>query len=224
MLERHHTVANVVIDHSECAEVFQRHRIDFCCRGELSLEAAAQARQLDVDTLVAELTQAIAARQGGPTPEVRELTTPQLVAHILLNHHEALRRALPFARTLAVKVNRVHGAHNPKLYDLMVAVEELEDTLLPHLEEEERTVFPLLSAQPTDHAAAAKGLESMADEHQQVATLFERIRAATEQFTLPDWACMSYRTLFAELEKLEALTFKRVHLENHVLKPRFVAA
>ena len=34
-------VAKVVLEHSECAEVFQRHRIDFCCRGDMSIEQAA---------------------------------------------------------------------------------------------------------------------------------------------------------------------------------------
>ena len=54
-----------------------------------------------------------------------------------------------------------------------------------------------------------------------VAQLLERIRAASDDFTLPDWACNSYRTLFSELEQLEGDVFTHVHLENHVLRPRF---
>ena len=40
-------------------------------------------------------------------------------------------------------------------------------------------------------------------------------------FTLPDSACTSYRTLFAELVDLEADILRHVHVENHVLLQRF---
>jgi len=47
------------------------------------------------------------------------------------------------------------------------------------------------------------------------------IRVASDDFALPDWACNSYRTLFSELQQMESDVFTHVHLENHVLQPRF---
>ena len=220
MLDRLQTVADVVLEHSECAEVFQKHRIDFCCRGDLTLEQAAKGRQLDVDTLVTELTSVIETRKGPPPIDVRRLSTPQLVAHILLHHHDPLCRALPLVRTLANKVGRVHGEHNPKLLDLKSEVDALCTVLTPHLEEEVRSVFPMLSGElPTQEA-----VQAMTEDHEAISALVVRIRAASEDFTLPDWACMSYRTLFAELRQLEAQISARLHLENHVLRPRFASA
>lgn len=221
MLDRQQTVANVVLDHSECAQVFKRHHIDFCCRGEMTIEAAARAREVDVDALVAELSRAIAERRGDSPIDPRELSTPRLVAHIVAKHHEYLRRTLPFVRALAVKVSRVHGDHNTRLRELEVAVDELVETLVPHLDDEEATLFPALTAPERDAAAIAKQLAGMHEEHLAVAGLLERIRAATEEFSLPPWACNSYRTLFSELAQLEGDVFAHVHLENHVLKPRF---
>lgn len=49
------------------------------------------------------------------------------------------------------------------------------------------------------------------------------MRDAAEDYLIPDWACTSYRTLFAELERLEGDVLRHVHLENHVLMPRFAA-
>lgn len=220
MLDRLQTVADVVLDHSECAEVFQRHRIDFCCRGDLTLEQAAAQRKLAVEALVAELSGAISARQGPPAVDVRGLGTPQLVAHILLHHHDPLCRSLPMVRMLSSKVARVHGEHNPKLRDLKNQVDELEEVLTPHLEEEVREVFPVLSGQlPTREA-----VEAMTKDHELIHALLGRIRLASEDFTLPDWACTSYRTLFAELKALETQLSTRLHLENHVLRPRFPSA
>jgi len=223
-LNAQQSVADVVLDHSECAQVFQQHRIDFCCRGNTSVETAAKEKGVDVEALIGELSRAIEQRHGEASTDPRDLSTPQLVAHIVSKHHDYLRQVLPFAKGLAEKVSRVHGDHNPKLRDLHVAVDELADALEPHLDEEEQTLFPALVAQQPDATAVTELLQSMADEHLEVASLLERIRAASDDFTLPEWACNSYRTLFSELEQIEGDVFTHVHLENHVLKPRFASA
>lgn len=227
MLDRQTTVANVVLDHSECAQVFQRHRIDFCCKGGLTLEDAARSKGVALDALLTELERAIAERRGDAPADPRALSTPRLVAHIVSRHHEYLRRVLPFARALAEKVGRVHGDHNPKLRELHVAVEALVSSLLSHLDEEENVLFPSLVAAKSDAPATpevATQLSAMTREHLEVATLLERIRAAADDFTLPPWACNSYRTLFSELEQVERDVFTHVHLENHVLAPRFAVS
>ena len=64
----------------------------------------------------------------------------------------------------------------------------------------------------------------MQDEHHAVAALLEQIRDASDQLTAPDWACATYHAMIAELGQLETDTFTHVHLENHVLLPRFVKA
>ena len=223
MLDAQQTVANLVLDHSECVEIFQKHRIDFCCRGDVSLEAAATMKGMPVETLLSELSRAIAERQGGIAADVRGFSTPRLIAHIISTHHEYLRRALPVVQALATKVGRVHGDRNPDLRALDTAVGELAGALLPHLDEEEQVLFPALMAKNPDQARVTHLLRTMVDEHLAVAALLERIHAASENFTVPEWGCNSYRTLCSELRQMEADVFTHVHLENHVLKPRFAA-
>lgn len=151
---------------------------------------------------------------------MRSFSTPQLVAHILLHHHHSLCRALPFVRTLATKVGRVHGDHNPKLRDLSDTVAELEAILTPHLEEEVRSVFPVL----TGELPSREAVETMMKDHEEISGLMVRIRLESEDFKLPAWACTSYRTLFTELKQFETDLSVRLHLENHVLRPRFPRA
>lgn len=217
------TVADVVLEHSAAAEVLQRHRIDYCCRGNLSLREAAALRGVELDGLLGELSRVIQERSDFDH-QTRYLPTDVLIQHIVERHHEPLRRTLPFLQALAEKVARVHGDSNPLLRDLAVAVAELTVTLLPHLDEEEGALFPVLSQAAPDPDAARRLLEGMAEEHATVAQLLDRIRASTGDYSLPPGACTSYRTLFAELWELEADIFTHVHLENHVLLPRFVAA
>jgi regulator of cell morphogenesis and NO signaling len=224
MVNVNETVAGVVLDHSECAAVFQKHHIDFCCRGAMSVADAANLRGVDVNNLLVELDNAIAARSGATGPDVREMSTARLVAHIIATHHEYLRTAMPFVITLAAKVSRVHGEHNPKLKDLDHAVRALNDLLLPHLDEEEQVLFPALMTPTADVAKTTALIDAMKNEHLAVAAILEKIRAATDEFTLPEWACNSYRTLFGELAHVESDVFTHVHLENHVLAPRVGAA
>ena len=225
MLDPQQTVAQTVLDHSECAAVFVKNRIDFCCRGELSIADAAAGRGVALAGLLGELQEAIAQRNPVATKDPRNLTTDELLDHIVVRHHDYLRQALPFVEALAAKVNRVHGGHNSKLVALDRAVHELAAALLPHLDNEEEALFPTLR---DSGAKAAPELmrrlfRAMHEEHLTVSRLLEEIRAAADDFTLPGWACNSYRTLFAELRRLEADLFSHVHLENHVLRPRFGA-
>src|SRR5512139_2845900 len=124
MLDSQQTVADVVLDHSECAAVFQRHHIDFCCRGDLSIEAACERAGIDTDNLIAELSSAIAERERN-SGDPRALSTGALIHHIAAKHHGYLRATLPFVQALATKVSRVHGGHNPRLQELESLVHEL---------------------------------------------------------------------------------------------------
>jgi len=218
------TVASIVLEHSECAQIMYKHRIDYCCRGDMSLEQAARERGVDLSALTSQLEQAIAERRGNGADAMREMPTPALIEHIVTKHHSFLRRSLPYVQMLASKVGRVHGDHNPKLRVLDKAVTELSDSLLAHLDDEESKLFPeLRSPSAQAESTATSALRSMREEHLEVARLLEAIREATDDYTLPDWACRSYHTLFSELQATEQDIYKHVHLENHVLAPRFEA-
>jgi regulator of cell morphogenesis and NO signaling len=63
----------------------------------------------------------------------------------------------------------------------------------------------------------------MREEHELVGRMLDRLRRVSHDFTVPPWACNSYRTLFSELVALERDIHVHVHLENNVLAPRFAA-
>lgn len=223
-IEPSHSVASIVLAHSECAPQFQQLRIDFCCKGEQSLQAACQGRGLEVATVVEALSRAIAERAGQTenTVGAAELSVEDLIDHIVTKHHAYLRQALPFIVPLAAKVARVHGEHNQKLPTLNAVVQTLDTALMPHLDQEEQELFPMLLEPSTKQEIVESEIQRMKVEHLAVGELLSRLRDASNDFAVPDWACTSYRTLFAELQRLELDILQHVHLENHVLAPRFV--
>lgn len=222
MIDPRQTVAGVVLEHSECAAVFQRHRIDYCCRGNLSVAAACEKHAIDPQVLLEELAVAIAERDPQDAVDVRTLSTPALVAHIVERHHVYLRKALPFVNGLAEKVARVHGDRQPRLREIAGIVRELSERLLPHLDDEEHGLFPHLLADERDADLLRRELASMRDEHLLVGGLLERLHTTADGYVPPEWACNSYRTLLQELGRLESDVLVHVHLENHELSPRFL--
>jgi len=212
-------IADIVLDHPESARVLQKHGIDFCCRGDRSLSEACTERGVDATLVLDELKKAVS--DGGAALDLRALSTAELIQYIVERHHGYLREALPFAGGLAKKVAGVHGARNERLLELQRIVEELRDTLEPHLEQEETQLFPALLAARESNSELRPALDSMVSEHREVGALLERMRTTADGYRLPDWACRSYRALFAELERLEEDVLRHVHAENHVLRPRY---
>lgn len=98
-------LAEVVHDHAECAAVFQRHRIDFCCLGELTIETAAAKRGIELETLLEDLTAAVTARADEPPADPRSLSTTQFVDYITRTHHDYLRIALSLLKGMPLKVS-----------------------------------------------------------------------------------------------------------------------
>lgn len=219
MFDTNQSVAALVAEHPQAARILQRHKIDFCCRGERPIAEACAERGLATTELLSELERALA--DDGADVDLRSLPTSELVEHIVERHHGYLREALPFVGGLSAKVARVHGEHNPRLRELDEVVKELREALDPHLEDEEENLFPLLLGDGVDGEKVRRALDEMAREHEELGRLLARMRAATEDYSIPDWACGSYRGLFAELENLESDVLRHVHAENWVLKPRY---
>lgn len=221
MFTRSQAVADVVLSAPACAQVFQRHRIDFSCQGEQTLEVAARLKRLDVDALLSEL--AVAAQERTPeAPDVRRLSMADLVAYTVSHHHEPLLRTLPLISALATKVRSVHVNHAPGLVRLESRVAELAASLEGHLSDEATHLFPSLAAGRVD-AAAQVLLDAAFADHVAVVGLLEGIREAADDFVAPEWACTSFRTLYSQLHWLELDVFSLIHLENYALKPRLAA-
>ncbi|HET7787596.1 MAG TPA: DUF542 domain-containing protein [Myxococcales bacterium] len=218
------TLGRIVLDHPACASVLQDLRIDFCCKGDLTLSAACGLRGVDTTEVVGRLERAIAAGEPPAAEDPQRMSTAELVAHIVSCHHQFLRTALPLLGYLVSKVARVHGEHNPKLVELEQVFVRLRDLLDAHLDDEENVLFRLVTGPAPRGAEGGIALAGAQREHLEVGAALHRIRDLTDDFTTPDWACTSYERLLSELRALEGDVLRHVHLENHVLFPRLAAA
>ena len=63
-------------------------------------------------------------------------------------------------------------------------------------------------------------IRMMMMEHDTAGEILAQIRKVTNNYTLPEDACMSFRAYFLGLEDLERDLHQHIHLENNVLFPR----
>ena len=134
-------------------------------------------------------------------------------------------------RSYAIKVSNVHGAQHPELLTIRHLVEEVCDELSTHMIKEETVLFPyikqLVAAKNSDttvqhgHFTSVKTpIDMMEDEHELVGGNMEKIRALSNNYSLPEDSCASYAFLFKTLEEFENDLHIHVHLENNILFPK----
>jgi regulator of cell morphogenesis and NO signaling len=151
MLSIDTTVAELVLDHSECATVFDRYRIDYCCKGNRSLRDACGERSVDPGKVLDECELAVRRREI-PDIDPRTLSTQELITNVIGQHHRYLHRTLPFLQTLSQRVSRVHGDRQVGLREVATRVDTLATILLAHLDDEERNLFPALLSEELEIA------------------------------------------------------------------------
>src|SRR5690606_4738276 len=119
---------------------------------------------------------------------------------------------------LAEKVAGVHGGRHPELAQVRDLVAELKADLEPHLNKEERILFPAIR-QLVDgtvpggfpFGSIANPVSVMMREHDRAGEILTQLRRAARDFELPADGCASYAALYEGLEQVEEDTHLHVH-------------
>ncbi|WP_031404708.1 iron-sulfur cluster repair protein YtfE [Thiomonas sp. FB-Cd] len=194
--------------------VFRRHRLDFCCGGNITLEAAAHERQLDVAAIERELS-ALNPQAPRDTP-----TEPDALIDLIVSRfHDVHRRELPELITLATKVERVHKDHADVPAGLAALLQTMLDELQGHMQKEEQILFPMMRRNPG--GVLTPPIDRMRAEHDEHGRMLQRVQDLTHELTLPADACNTWRALYAGVGKFTTDFMQHVHTENNILFPQF---
>ena len=215
------TVGEIASALPASVRLFQRNGIDFCCGGRTPLAVACEQQGLSF----ADVASDIEALAAVPVPERRDWTEeplPALIDHILATYHAPLGEELPRLESMASRVARVHGSKASFLHELEKTVMELSSELRGHMRKEETVLFPAIRAIAAGEAAmpVSAPIQVMQDEHDEAGALLATLRRLTSGYETPEWACGTFRALYAGLAELESEMHMHVHLENNILFPR----
>ena len=221
------TVGEIVAANYNAAGIFRRYGLDFCCGGGITLEKACSERNIYLDEIVNEL-RGLEKAPSSDNENYRAWEADYLIEHIIHTHHRFVRRKTEEISAYAGKVAKVHGGRYPENVEIYQKFMSLSVELMEHLEDEEKTVFPLISriAQrrkkgenvTVEEIANLKDeLKKMEDDHEGAGGLIAEIRELSHNFTPPQDACATFKILYQNLEGFEQDLHKHVHLENNIL-------
>lgn len=208
-------VADIAATLPGATQVFRKHKIDFCCGGQVPLSQAAAERGEALSAIEAEL----AALETDAT-EVPQ-SNDDLIEHILDRYHATHRAELPELIRLAARVEERHAANAAVPNGLHAALVELSGALDEHMQKEEQILFPLMRA--GGHPMIGGPIGRMRFEHDEHGERLANLERLAHGFVLPEEACPTWQALYAGVRKLIDDVHEHVHLENNVLFARFGA-
>ncbi|MBZ5490354.1 MAG: iron-sulfur cluster repair di-iron protein [Acidobacteriia bacterium] len=230
------TVRELAIEIPNATRTFEKLGIDYCCGGGKSLSDACMHAHLPVDDVLRAL------EQGGSFTPTTEASLPDftngalgsLVEHIVTTHHVYVKQEIPRLQQLLHKVVSVHGKNHPELGKIQQTFQGMAAELTSHMMKEEHILFPhivaLESAVSTGRpkpmpvfGTVSNPVHMMQLEHDSAGAALKSISELSGNYTPPEDACFSYKTLFTALKEFESDLHQHVHLENNILFPRAIA-
>ena len=207
-------IGQIAVELPGATAVFRRHKLDFCCGGEIAVQEACERKQLSVDTVLAELD-----GLQRVDVDVAQQPVPEVIDHILQRYHAVHREQLPELIRMARRVEAVHRDSPDVPTGLADHLEAMEQELLDHMDKEENILFPLLRA--GGRGMAHNPIAVMRHEHTSHGEQLERLMALAHDTKPPAGACNTWRALYAGIAQLSDDLINHIHLENNLLFPQF---
>ena len=233
MLLQEKTVASFVTENYKSADVFKKYNIDFCCGGNVPLNSVCTQNNINLEEIVLELEKIMENNKPSEDIDYASWSLDKLAKHILETHHVYIKESSPTLETYLLKLRRVHGERHPELIKVQEIFSNLSLELSNHLMKEENILFPYIlklcsldkgeSVDNINKLATVKNpISCMMMEHEVAGDEIKEINALTNNYTIPEDACNTYRVTFKKLEEFQNDLFMHVHLENNILFPKVI--
>ncbi|MGB8769757.1 MAG: iron-sulfur cluster repair di-iron protein [Candidatus Korobacteraceae bacterium] len=227
------TVGELAAEMPNATREFEKLGIDYCCGGNRTLGEACAEAKISVDEALQRLEKSMSVKSPD-SKDRQNQPLADLIAHIVNTHHVFVREECPRIETLSAKVVGVHGKNHPELLQVQETFSALAEELRVHLMKEEQVLFPYIvrleeslvagePAPPAMFGTVVNPVRMMMQEHDGAGEALRNLRTITKEYSLPEDACISYRTLYDALKGFEADLHQHIHLENNILFPRAVA-
>jgi regulator of cell morphogenesis and NO signaling len=197
-------------------EVLFKHKINFCLLAQKTLKEIAQEAKLN-DTDICEELQKLSVQEH-ESINYDTLTNPELIDHILIRYHQVHRAQLSELIELAQRVELVHIEESLCPTGLARHLYQMKVDLEQHMMKEENILFPILCNEfaPTVQGPISVMMEEHVDHMQDIETIYEM----TNNLTIHEDACGSWKALYADLKKFITDINMHIYIENEILFKR----
>lgn len=214
------------------SSVFKSLGIDFCCKGNRTIQEACDSINIDSNQVILKLNQ---IKKIDPKIEnsFQNWSLDLLADYIEKKHHRFVKLKSKELKLYLNKICDVHGHDHPELFMIencfLNSVKELEI----HMEKEEITLFPIIrnlvvaeinctTFEETNYISVEDQIQSMMNDHIQEGDRFNDISKYSNGYHPPKDACNTYQLTFSLLKEFEIDLHTHIHLENNILFPKAI--
>jgi regulator of cell morphogenesis and NO signaling len=224
------TIGEYVAKDFRTAAIFTKYGIDFCCRGNRTIEEATEKKDADTKTIMDQIN-AVLETNNNATIDFNSWPLDLLVDYIEKTHHRYVEEKTQVLLPYLNKLCKVHGASHPELFEINELFIGCSGELAQHMKKEELILFPfikkMVKATLSDElitqphfGTVENPIAMMMHEHDAEGERFRKITELTNNYTPGPDACNTYRVTYAMLEEFEQDLHKHIHLENNILFPK----
>ena len=231
MLTKEKTIGEFVAEDFRAAQVFRKYKIDFCCKGDRTVEEACENKKYQAEDIYNELSN-VANLQSGDI-DFNSWPLDLLADYVEKTHHRYVEENSTVLLQYLNKLCKVHGDRHPELFEITSIFTEISGELAAHMKKEELILFPFIKKM-VNAKQKGEALETprfgtvespvamMKHEHTVVGDLFVKIDDLTNNYQFPDDACGTYQVTYKMLEDFEKDLHTHIHLENNILFPKAI--
>ena len=223
-------VGEIVAEDYRTAQIFKNHKIDFCCKGNRSVQEVAEKNKLDVDVLMREIDE-VQRQNYDENSDFKSWQLDLLADYIEKKHHRYVEERIPVLKQYLNKLCKVHGQRHPELLEITEHFNNSADELTMHMQKEELVLFPwvrkMVKAEQRQEPLEAphfgtvqNPISMMIQEHENEGERFRQIAGLSDNYNPPADACNTYLVTFRLLEEFEDDLHRHIHLENNILFPK----
>ncbi|RKS01239.1 iron-sulfur cluster repair di-iron protein [Flavobacterium sp. 102] len=224
------TIGEFVADDFRTAAVFSKYGIDFCCKGNRTLEEVCEKKGLDPADIQEELN-AVLESKSDNNIDFKSWPTDLLIDYIEKTHHRYVEEKSTALLFYLDKLCKVHGERHPELFEIALHFKICAGELAQHMKKEELILFPFVkkmyyalrdntSIEQPHFGTVDNPIAMMQEEHENEGERFLKIAQLTNDYNPPADACETYKVTFAMLKEFEQDLHKHIHLENNIVFPK----
>ena len=230
------TIGAFVAEDYRTAAVFTKYKIDFCCKGNRTINEVCEKQEIDSKELLKKIQDAflgssVTVLNSNNKIDFNSWPLDLLAEYIEKTHHRYVEDKSIVIMQFLNKLCSVHGANHPELFQINELFTECAGELAQHMKKEELMLFPfikkMIKAKETEEdlmqppfGTVSNPIAMMMHEHDTEGERFREIASLTNDYTAPSDGCTTYKVTFAMLKEFEENLHTHIHLENNILFPK----
>lgn len=227
------TIGSFVAEDYRTAAVFQKYKIDFCCKGGKTIDEVCNNKHIEVNQLLSELENVV-SQNVNQQIDFKNWPLDLLVDYIIKKHHRYIEQTAPTLMHYLDKLCKVHGGNHPELFKIRDEFNASANELLMHMKKEEMILFPYIvkmiltkkNSEQIDQpgfGTVENPIKMMMQEHEIEGNRFEKIAELSNNYVAPADGCTTYKVAYSLLKEFEDDLHLHIHLENNILFPGAIA-